>query len=144
MGRKHAGIVFGEAPNMVDASRALRNRHTVIRSTKTISQGTTAWLKALSATGATMTARKIAPQRRRRFFEIGPSLRLPRLTDSPVKIQAKRPERERQQEPNQPRKKRQHIDKRHDAPPEKAEIGFPIYEISAGHPTRTTSNSIAK
>ncbi len=41
MDRKHAGIVFGEAANMVDASRALRNHLTVIRSPKTISQGTT-------------------------------------------------------------------------------------------------------
>lgn len=51
--RKQAGIVFGEAANMVDASPALRSKLVVTRSTKTINYGHKAWFKALSAEFAT-------------------------------------------------------------------------------------------
>ena len=47
--RAQASIVFNEAANMVEASPELSSILTVTRSTKTITYGTNAWLKALSA-----------------------------------------------------------------------------------------------
>lgn len=47
--RAQAGIVFGEAANMVAASPALSSKFEVIRSTKTIMNGTASWMRALSA-----------------------------------------------------------------------------------------------